>query len=195
MITKSFMFEASHQLKHHDGKCANLHGHSYTLLVELSSIALHDSGAQTNMVSDFGLISKTVKKLIASHLDHHHLNDSLHTNSPTAEFIAQWCFRHLSPSLPSLSAVTVTETATATATYRPFPSVDHYLHHPQLQHHQHQRHLHQHQSYCPHCSHCQALTLNSRQMATKGVDCEYNLLNTTSGHTHTPAHTTANGAL
>lgn len=106
---------------HHDGKCAHLHGHSYTLDIEMSSPSLHTSGPQTNMVTDFSLISKTAKKLIASHLDHRHLNNTMQTDSPTAEFIAQWCFHRLRPSLPNMTAVTIHETASSSATYRPHP--------------------------------------------------------------------------
>lgn len=192
VITKSFTFEASHQLKHHDGKCANLHGHSYTLLVELSSAGLHDSGPQTNMVADFGLISKAVKKLISSHLDHHHLNNSLHTNSPTAEFIANWCFDHLSPLLPSLSAVTIKETANATATFRQYPSSEKNHHEPLQEHHQ----LHQHHSFCPHCTHCQSTTMKSRQVTSKDVDYEHSLLETTNNRSQrtNPSHTATDGA-
>lgn len=138
-ITKSFSFEASHQLDHHDGKCANLHGHSYRLDVELTSIALHETGPCTNMVMDFSTVSAVVKQLVSSHLDHQHLNDTLQTDSPTAEFIAQWCFEALIGSLPLLTAVTVHETASASATYRPVLEE------------------HQNPDYCPFCGHCLSL--------------------------------------
>lgn len=118
-IRKSFTFEASHQLTHHDGKCARLHGHSYSLTIELTGPTLKESGPQKNMLADFSLIALPVKKVIASHLDHHHLNDSLQTDSPTAEFIARWLYHHLLPALPLLTAVTVCETATCSATFRP----------------------------------------------------------------------------
>lgn len=120
-LTKTFSFEASHCLEHHDGKCAKLHGHSYKFSVELSGDHLQDIGPQKNMLTDFHHISKPVKKLIESHLDHHHLNDSLMTDSPTAEFIAKWIFQQLHPALPILTAVTVQETASSSASYRPIP--------------------------------------------------------------------------
>lgn len=131
-ITKSYTFEASHVLSHHNGKCAKLHGHSYRLQVELMAPTLHQVGPQINMVADFTIVSAVVKKLISSHLDHHHLNDTLQTDSPTAEFIAQWCFKALRPSLPFLTSVTIHETASAFATYRPNPL----------------------NSFCFHCAHC-----------------------------------------
>lgn len=120
-LRKSFSFEASHVLKHHDGKCANMHGHSYKMTVELRGETLQSRGSKRNMVMDFSDISRYVKKLIQAHLDHRHLNDSLHIDSPTAEFIAFWCFQRLKPDLPLLTAVEIRETTTAAAIYRPTP--------------------------------------------------------------------------
>lgn len=119
MLEKSFTFEASHTLAHHDGKCAHLHGHSYSVSLELSGPSLQKRGPGTNMLCDFAHISAAVKPVLQKHLDHQHLNDSLDTDSPTAEFIARWLYERLCPKLPLLDAVTVKETATAAATYRP----------------------------------------------------------------------------
>lgn len=118
-LRKSFQFEASHQLVHHDGKCANLHGHSYTLTVELRSSELIPTGCKRNMVTDFSDISSTVKNILKSHLDHHHLNDTLETDSPTGEYIAHWVYHRLKPHLTKLTAVEIRETATSSCTYRP----------------------------------------------------------------------------
>jgi 6-pyruvoyltetrahydropterin/6-carboxytetrahydropterin synthase len=95
-ITKRFTFEASHQLPWHDGKCKNLHGHSYVLEVtvrgnitqpELSSKGevRNTQRPDTGMVADFSVISSVVKPYIAEFLDHKHLNDLL--RNPTAEML------------------------------------------------------------------------------------------------------------
>lgn len=119
-LRKSFAFEASHVLTGHNGKCARLHGHSYVLTLVLRGARLQRSGPQRNMLADFCDISAVAKKVLASHLDHHHLNDTLQTDSPTAEFIARWIFRALAPSLgPRLVEVELRETATAVVLYRP----------------------------------------------------------------------------
>lgn len=118
-LRKSFTFEASHQLEKHDGKCAKLHGHSYTLTVELKSPYVISTGPKRNMVTDFQEVSQSVKTLINSHLDHRHLNSSLETESPTAEYIAYWVYYQLLPALPHLSAVQIQETSSSSATYRP----------------------------------------------------------------------------
>lgn len=179
ILTKSYTFEASHQLKYHDGKCANLHGHSYTLVVEICSEKLHESGPQTNMVMDFGVISKVVKRLVASHLDHHHLNDTLNTDSPTAEFIAQWTFNYLKPSLPALTAVTIKETATSSATYRPFP----WYPYPNPSHQQQ-----------PECNHGQPYpSFHPLHVKAKEPDCNLSMNMKSSNPTPTNGHSITNG--
>jgi len=71
IIVKSFEFEASHQLPYHDGKCRNLHGHSYKLDVILQGEPVTDVGSpQEGMVVDFGEVSAVVKPRIIEKLDH-----------------------------------------------------------------------------------------------------------------------------
>lgn len=118
-LRKSFTFEASHVLTKHDGKCSRLHGHSYTLRVVLRGDTLHPDGPKRNMLTDFGDISKAVKGLISSHLDHRHLNDSLSTDSPTAEYIARWVYYQLAPIFPHLAQIEIGETSSSVAIYRP----------------------------------------------------------------------------
>lgn len=119
MLEKRFAFEASHRLHHHDSKCNRLHGHSYGLVIEVGADELVADGPKRGMVVDFDDIAAHVRPMIADHLDHHHLNDTLGTDSPTAEFIAVWCYKYLRPLLPLLTAVTVEETPSARVTYRP----------------------------------------------------------------------------
>lgn len=60
----------SHQLHNHDGKCRNLHGHNYTVIVDLATDSLIEGGSSDGMVMDFGDI-----KGVIDALDHRHLND------------------------------------------------------------------------------------------------------------------------
>ena len=116
-LEKSFKFEAAHSLSHHDGKCKGLHGHSYILKVKVSSESLVTSGPKTNMVLDFDDLSKLVKPMLTKYLDHHFLNETLNSDSPTAEFIAKWIFDFLEPSLPTLQSITIQETTSSQVTY------------------------------------------------------------------------------
>lgn len=90
LLTKTFHFEAAHQLPNHNGKCARLHGHSYQLEVTLRGPILNRPGAPDHgMVMDFGDLSQIVKAAAIEPLDHYNLNDvtGIHT---TAENLAHW---------------------------------------------------------------------------------------------------------
>ncbi len=117
-LQKTFTFEAGHSLSRHKGKCHTPHGHSYTLTIILQSEMLRTEGAESCMVMDFYAIKAIVDRMLFTCLDHQWLNDTLETDSPTAEYIARWVYQHLKPQLPLLHAVTIHETATAQVTYR-----------------------------------------------------------------------------
>lgn len=116
-IEKKFRFEAGHQLIHHDGHCRDPHGHSYEFVVTIQKKELITHGPKKQMAVDFLDISSVVKPMIFNFLDHKWLNDTLNTDSPTAEFIAKWIFDFLSPKLQGLFSITVYETDTCCVTY------------------------------------------------------------------------------
>jgi len=62
-------FDASHQLQDspdlHTKKCANLHGHTYKVIVEIEA-----ANERHGMIIDFGKIKETINIL-----DHQHIND------------------------------------------------------------------------------------------------------------------------
>lgn len=118
-LTKQFRFEASHQLPHHDGKCARLHGHSWIGYVECQGDALAPDGPKQGMLIDYGDISAAIKPLVDEVLDHYHLNESTGLSSPTSEELARWIFQRVKVSLPFLSAVIIEETCTSRCEYRP----------------------------------------------------------------------------
>ena len=117
-LEKTFHFEAGHVLVHHKGKCSMPHGHSYILTIQVRSNSLEKSGPKTNMVMDFDDISSQVKPMIFEYLDHKWLNDSLQSDSPTAEFIAKWIYDHLEAKIPGLYAVSLNETASSKVVYK-----------------------------------------------------------------------------
>jgi 6-pyruvoyltetrahydropterin/6-carboxytetrahydropterin synthase len=64
-------FSAAHQLPHHDGKCANLHGHEYRVIVEVGGpVKGSEAGPEEGMVFDFGRIKEVYKQRIESLCDH-----------------------------------------------------------------------------------------------------------------------------
>jgi len=122
-LTKELRFEAAHKLAHHDGKCARLHGHSWVARIIVRVGVLHESGPQTNMGLDYALIKDAYSTIRDQYLDHHYLNETLGTDSPTSEYVAQWLFDALAPKFRSvlhfvgLVAVEVDETCTSSCRY------------------------------------------------------------------------------
>lgn len=70
-ITKMFNFETGHALYGYDGKCRNVHGHSYKLSVTVIGTPNKDtSHVKYGMVIDFGDLKKIVKEEIVDVFDH-----------------------------------------------------------------------------------------------------------------------------
>ena len=70
-ITKQFSFETGHALYGYDGKCRNVHGHSYKLAVTVIGMPISDSNnVKFGMVIDFSDLKKIVKEEIVNIFDH-----------------------------------------------------------------------------------------------------------------------------
>jgi 6-pyruvoyltetrahydropterin/6-carboxytetrahydropterin synthase len=70
-ITKQFNFETGHALYGYDGKCRNVHGHSYKLSVTVFGSPITDTtNVKLGMVIDFGDLKKIVKEEIVDQFDH-----------------------------------------------------------------------------------------------------------------------------
>jgi 6-pyruvoyltetrahydropterin/6-carboxytetrahydropterin synthase len=63
-IAKEFRWEMGHRLPNHFGKCKNVHGHSYKMLVELEGEV-----AESGMVLDYFDLKQVVKPIVEE-LDH-----------------------------------------------------------------------------------------------------------------------------
>jgi 6-pyruvoyltetrahydropterin/6-carboxytetrahydropterin synthase len=114
-ICKEFTFDAAHRLPHHDGKCAQPHGHTYRVRVYAHG-PIQEDGPKAGMVQDFGDIKAAWQEHCEPLLDHQDLNISLaHLPCTTAEWIAWWVLGTLLGHVPGLEAVRVYETPTAYA--------------------------------------------------------------------------------
>ncbi|WP_298954719.1 6-carboxytetrahydropterin synthase [uncultured Nonlabens sp.] len=70
-ITKEFTFETGHALYGYDGKCRNVHGHSYKLAVTVIGTPINELGhVKHGMVIDFGDLKKIIKEEIVDPFDH-----------------------------------------------------------------------------------------------------------------------------
>lgn len=87
-VTKEFTFHASHFLTKYYGQCERLHGHSYKLAVTIEGeIGTND------LILDFGILKRIVKRQVLDKLDHHHLNDLF--ENPSAERVCEWIWGQL----------------------------------------------------------------------------------------------------
>ena len=70
-LTKEFSFEAAHLLEGYDGRCREIHGHSYRLMVTIKGEPESDPNSpKYGMVMDFGLLKRIVNEQIIDRLDH-----------------------------------------------------------------------------------------------------------------------------
>jgi 6-pyruvoyltetrahydropterin/6-carboxytetrahydropterin synthase len=86
-ITKQFSFETGHALYGYDGKCKNVHGHSYKLSVTVIGQPITDtSNVKFGMVIDFSDLKKIVKEEIVDVFDHATV---FNKNTPHVELAAE----------------------------------------------------------------------------------------------------------
>lgn len=123
-LSKQFKFEAAHKLPHHDGKCANLHGHSWVGQIVVEGHGLFCNGAKQGMLMDFGDLKKIVEPTVEKLLDHHYLNETIpQLVNPTSEELARFLFELWEPQVKAvcehvrLKEVTINETCTSECTY------------------------------------------------------------------------------
>lgn len=103
-------FAAAHRLPDHAGDCANLHGHTWRVELEVAARELGSAG----MVLDFADLKRALRAAIAD-LDHSCLNDlkTFELVPPTAEHVATVLYSRLAGTVPALAAVTVWESPEA----------------------------------------------------------------------------------
>lgn len=86
-ITKEFRFEGAHALVGYDGRCRNLHGHSYIMYVTIKGEPLNGTTSpKEGMVIDFKLLKSIVNESIIDIFDHALI---LRKDAALAEEIAQ----------------------------------------------------------------------------------------------------------
>jgi 6-pyruvoyltetrahydropterin/6-carboxytetrahydropterin synthase len=85
-LTKEFSLESAHALWGYDGKCREVHGHSYRLFVTIKGEPITDENdPKLGMVMDFGELKSIVAREITDRLDH----SFVMRRTPEAEALAQ----------------------------------------------------------------------------------------------------------
>jgi len=83
-------FDAAHKLIGYEGKCAELHGHTWKVEVFVSGEKLDDVG----ILVDFNILKEKLSKII-ERLDHKSLNDIREIGNPTCENLSKYIFQSL----------------------------------------------------------------------------------------------------
>ena len=119
-ITVEKHFDAAHYLRGYRGKCEEMHGHRYRVVVKVKAEKLNDIG----LAYDFTDLKRYLKEII-DRLDHTCLNDipPFDRINPSAENIAASIYDELKEKLKaepvSLVSVAAWESPEQGVTYRP----------------------------------------------------------------------------
>ncbi|HFK1547455.1 6-carboxytetrahydropterin synthase QueD [Bacillus sp. FSL R5-0677] len=94
MVSKEFTFDAAHHLHCYEGKCKNLHGHTYKVVFGISGYV-----NEIGLAIDFGDIKEIWKNEIETYLDHRYLNETLPAMNTTAENMVVWIYEKMAEAL------------------------------------------------------------------------------------------------
>lgn len=82
IVSRAVTFDAAHLLPYYEGKCKNLHGHTWKVEVAVEGRIMEEHG----LVVDFSRLKQWMEDNIVMEYDHTYLNDKM--DNPTAENIA-----------------------------------------------------------------------------------------------------------
>lgn len=122
ILTVEDTFASAHQLRGYKGKCENIHGHNWKVVLSLKGTKLNSIG----LLIDFHEIKNILKK-ITDQLDHKNINEvpPFDKINPSSELIAKFISDKTAEELKKqndhiqIDSVTVWESATSRCTYIP----------------------------------------------------------------------------
>lgn len=127
-ISKKWTFDAAHRLPNHQGKCAQPHGHTYTVTVRVEGeVEPIDGRSSEGMVLDFDAL-EGAWQAIKPRLDHRDLNDLVSDGTvpiTTSEHLAAFLLEHFQKFIEEtygqvrVALVRVSETPSTYAEVRP----------------------------------------------------------------------------
>ena len=121
ILTVEEHFSSAHQLRGYRGKCENLHGHNWKVILNVKGTQLNEIG----LLIDFGDLKSMLKNILAL-LDHTNINDIPYfsKNNPSSENIARYIADMMTQELSngnyttvSLDSITVWESDTSRCTF------------------------------------------------------------------------------
>ncbi len=128
-------FDSAHFLAGYEGKCSNIHGHRWRVIIEVMSETLHNSNQLRGMIVDFSQLKKDIKEVVDA-LDHALIieKNTLKENTlqvlkeegfliieldfrPTAENMSKYFYDAMAKKGYMVKMATVYETPNNSATY------------------------------------------------------------------------------
>ena len=121
MVAKQMTFDSAHFITDHPGKCANLHGGRYDLIVKVYDRI----DPQTGFVVDYGYLKTIMQREIIDQLDHKSLNlvNPVLAWRSSTEHISLFIWERLIHYFPNLYELQIYETAQSYCCFKG-PSLD-----------------------------------------------------------------------
>lgn len=89
-VTKEITFDSAHMLSNYEGKCANLHGHTYKLQVTLNG----DVNNESCMVLDFNVFKDILNNTIMEKFDHAVIFSAPGYRNDAEHELYEWCRKY-----------------------------------------------------------------------------------------------------
>lgn len=105
MLKSKHRIYAAHFLKDQGGRCENLHGHQYEIILYILGSS---NDLKNNMIIDTYKLDEIFENFIG--VDHLFLNDFMQSENPTMEEMSMFFFNGLKNNIPNLYSVEVYET-------------------------------------------------------------------------------------
>lgn len=111
-------FASSHQIVGYDGKCSNMHGHTWKIKAEVSTSKVNEIG----ICFDFKSLKELINTIVDD-LDHQNLNqlEPFKDKNPTAENISYYLYHAIKNKLPEnikMHQITVWESEKYSVIYK-----------------------------------------------------------------------------
>lgn len=132
-------FDSAHFLANYEGKCRNIHGHRWRIIIEIMSPSLNTDEALDGMIVDFSTLKKDIKAEV-DYFDHALIieKDSMKASTlsalkdenirivevdfrPTAERFSKYFYDRLKRKGYQVKSATIYETPTNAASYEEDP--------------------------------------------------------------------------
>ena len=122
VLTVEDYFASAHQLRGYKGKCENIHGHNWRVILSVQGEVLNEIG----LLIDFNELKNILKKITGS-LDHKNLNDiePFTVMNPSSENIAEFIAAKAQAEITKINSniyvesVIVWESQTSRCTFYP----------------------------------------------------------------------------